>query len=173
VPAGADERLVDAACAGPQTVLTLFADYNYRLGTDGDEAPACDICRWAREADGTLLLRGGREAPLRLSPAAGGVQRWPVRIDGGRCILATLEGRFVMHEPEPALPPREAIVVERFERLWPDETCAADAPGNAALLNTRWRLIEIDRVHWVEPRLATLRSPCRTDGATQPFGEPG
>ena len=86
-------------------------------------------------------------------------RRWPVLIEGvhldleraylaqgegGRWVLATLEGRFVMHEPEPGLAPREAMVVERFERLWPGETCAADAPATAPLLNTRWSLVEID-----------------------------
>jgi len=86
-------------------------------------------------------------------------RRWPVRIEavhddlqhaylaqgeGGRWVLATLQGRFVMLEPEPGLPPSEAIVVEGFERLWPGETCAADAPATASLLNTRWRLVEID-----------------------------
>ncbi len=197
----------DATWAGPQTVLTLFADHSYRLRTGSVEAPAHDIGRWAREADGTLLLRGGREAPLRLSAEADGAlrlidpqgrpveemqrqatldridgpmrlrglyfyladaaslseclsgRRWPVLIEGahldleraylaqgegGRWVLATLQGRFVMREPEPGLPPREAIVVERFERLWPGETCAADAPATASLLNTRWRLVEID-----------------------------
>jgi copper homeostasis protein (lipoprotein) len=197
----------DATWAGPQTVLTLFADHSYRLRTGGGDAPAHDIGRWAREADGTLLLRGGREAPLRLRAAADGAlrvigsqgrpvedlqrqarldridgpmrlrglyfyladaasfqeclsgRRWPVLIEGahldleraylaqgegGRWVLATLQGRFVVHEPEPGLPPREVIVVERFERLWPGETCAADAPATAALLNTRWRLVEVD-----------------------------
>lgn len=86
-------------------------------------------------------------------------RRWPVLIEGahldlerayltqgegGRWVLATLQGRFEMREPEPGLPPREAILVERFDRLWPGETCAADAPATAALLNTRWRLVEID-----------------------------
>ena len=86
-------------------------------------------------------------------------RRWPVLIagahreleraylaqgQGGRWVLATLEGRFAMHEPEPGLPPREAIVIERFDRLWPGETCAADAPSTATLLNTRWRLVQID-----------------------------
>ena len=54
----------DATWAGPQTVLTLFADQSDRLRTGGGDAPAHDIGRWAREADGTLLLRGRREAPL-------------------------------------------------------------------------------------------------------------
>jgi copper homeostasis protein (lipoprotein) len=197
----------DVTWSGPQTTLTLFADHSYRLRTGSGEAPAYDLGRWGREADGTLLLRGGREAPLRLSAAADGRlqlvgpqgqavealqrqaaldriegpmrlrglynymadaasfqecltgRRWPVLIEGahlalehaylakgegGRWVLATLQGRFVIHEPEPGLPRREAIVVERFDRLWPGETCAADAPATAALLNTRWRLVEID-----------------------------
>lgn len=197
----------DATWAGPQTVLTLFGDHSYRLRTVGVDSPSYDIGRWGREADGTLRLRGGREAPLRLRAAADGAlrligpqgqtiedlqrqatldriggpmrlrglylyladaasfqeclsgRRWPVLIEGahldleraylaqgegGRWVLATLEGRFLMREPEPGLPPREAIVVEAFERLWPGETCAADAPATAALLNTRWRLVEID-----------------------------
>jgi copper homeostasis protein (lipoprotein) len=197
----------DATWAGPQTVLTLFADHSYRLRVRSGEAPAYDLGRWGREADGTLLLRGGREAPLRLSAAADGAlhligphgrtvealqrqavldridgpmrmrglyfyladaasfsecltgRRWPVMIEGahleleraylaqgegGRWVLATLQGRFVMREPGPGLPPREAIVVEAFDRLWPGETCAADAPATAALLNTRWRLVQID-----------------------------
>jgi copper homeostasis protein (lipoprotein) len=197
----------DATWAGPQTVLTLFADHSFRLRTLVGDAPAYDLGHWARETDGTLLLRGGREAPLRLSAAADGVLRridpqgrtiealqrqatldriggpmrlrgmyvyladaaslqecltgrgWPVLVEGahleleraylaqgegGRWVLASLQGRFVMREPEPGLPPREAIVVERFERLWPGETCAADVPATAALLNTRWRVVDID-----------------------------
>ena len=62
----------DVTWSGPQTTLTLFADHSYRLRTGSGEAPAYDLGRWGREADGTLLLRGGREAPLRLSAAADG-----------------------------------------------------------------------------------------------------
>jgi copper homeostasis protein (lipoprotein) len=197
----------DTTWTGSRTVLTLFADHSYRLRTRSGDAPAYDIGRWARGANGTLLLRGGRGAPLRLNAAADGVlrvidpqgqpiedlqrqttldridgsmrlrglyfyladaasfqeclsgRRWPVLIagahreleraylsqgEGGRWVLATLEGRFVMQEPEPGLAPREAIVVEHFDLLWPGETCAADAPSTATLLNTRWRLVQID-----------------------------
>ena len=86
-------------------------------------------------------------------------RRWPVAIEaahlaleqaylaqgeGGRWVLATLEGRFAMREAEPGLPPRETLIVERFDRLWPGETCTADMPATALLLNTRWRLVAID-----------------------------
>jgi copper homeostasis protein (lipoprotein) len=88
-------------------------------------------------------------------------RRWPVMIEAdflalerayqaqralgsGEWLLATLQARFEPREPEPGLPPREVLVVERFERLWPRETCAEDAPATAALLNTRWRLVAVD-----------------------------
>ena len=88
-------------------------------------------------------------------------RRWPVLVEGqhlalqraylahraqggGEWVLAAFNGSFVQREPGPGLPPNEFIRVESFERLWPGETCAADAPATAALLNTLWRLVEID-----------------------------
>ena len=47
----------DATWAGPQTVLTLFADHSYRLRKRSGDEPFYDIGRWGREADGRLLLR--------------------------------------------------------------------------------------------------------------------
>jgi heat shock protein HslJ len=66
------------------------------------------------------------------------------RSQPGDGVLAAVSARFVWREPEPGLPPRDMLHIEAFERLWPGETCAADAPGTAALLNTRWRVVEID-----------------------------
>jgi copper homeostasis protein (lipoprotein) len=86
-------------------------------------------------------------------------KRWPVLIEGehpalelaylvlrshpGHPVLAVLTASFVWREPEPGLHPREVLRVEAFERLWPGETCAAEAPATAALLVTRWRVVEI------------------------------
>jgi copper homeostasis protein (lipoprotein) len=209
-----------ADCDGRQIVLTLFDDQSFRMRTTylgvkpGREAVFHDLGRWAREADGTLLLRSGAEVLWRFSPAAGGGlrqldsqgrridsnfnhelqrldapermagpmrlrgmlryfadaatldecrtgRRWSVMIEadflaleraylaqraagGGEWLLATLQARIDEREPEPGLPPREVLVVERFERLWPRETCAEDTAAAAVLLNTRWRLVEID-----------------------------
>lgn len=209
-----------ADCAGRQIVLTLFADQSFRMRTrylgvrTGMEQEVHDLGRWGRIDAGTIELRGGREAPLRFSPTAGGAlrlldtqgrpivsaldyelqrqaevdrvsgpmrlrgmyfytadaavlnecltgQRWPVLMEGAHpaleravlavrasggsdWVLATLNARFVMREPEPGLPAREMLRVESFDRLWPGETCAADAPATAPLLNTRWRVVEID-----------------------------
>jgi len=88
-------------------------------------------------------------------------RRWPVLIEGGHqalesaylahrsqgggeWVLAAIAGSFVQREPQPGRRLQEFIRVESFERLWPGETCAVDAPAKAALLNTLWRLVEID-----------------------------
>ena len=121
----------------------------------------------ARQADidrlgGPMRLRGmylgTADAPSLTECLTG--KRWPVLIEGehlaleraylaqrrhpGHLVLAVLTASFVWREPEPGLRPREMLRVEAFERLWPGETCAAEAPATAALLNTRWRVVEID-----------------------------
>lgn len=209
-----------ADCAGQEMLLTLFADGSFRLRTrylgvpPGRQDAFFDLGRWGRDEAGRLVLRGGREAPMRFAPVRGGAlrlldrqgrriksalnytlqrqsevdllggpfrlrglykyladaalltecrsgRRWPVLIEGqhlaleraylahraqggSEWVLVGLSGEFVQREPEPGLPPREFIRVEAFERLWPRETCAEDAPGTATLLNTLWRLVEID-----------------------------
>ena len=62
----------------------------------------------------------------------------------GEPILATLTGRFVERPQEPGQGPKEYLVVERFDRLWPGETCAREASAQVALLNTYWWAVEID-----------------------------
>jgi heat shock protein HslJ len=59
-------------------------------------------------------------------------------------VLASIVGRFDARPPEAGLAPREGIVVERFDRFWPRETCAAEALATASLVNTRWRIVEVD-----------------------------
>jgi copper homeostasis protein (lipoprotein) len=66
------------------------------------------------------------------------------RGEPGVPILASFVGRFELREPEPGLPAREHLVVERFERLFPGESCAGPTPASADLRGTHWRAVEID-----------------------------
>lgn len=59
-------------------------------------------------------------------------------------LAAIIEGRFVHHAPEPGAPVREHVVVERFDRVLPGETCAPQAHGKASLTETYWRPVEIE-----------------------------
>jgi copper homeostasis protein (lipoprotein) len=62
----------------------------------------------------------------------------------GNFLAAIIDGRFVHHAPEPGAPVREHIVVERFDRVLPGETCAPQAHGKASLTDTYWRPVEIE-----------------------------
>jgi len=62
----------------------------------------------------------------------------------GAPLLASLEGRFDERTTDPSAVPSEHLIVERFERFWPGETCAREALAQASLLNTYWRPVEID-----------------------------
>jgi copper homeostasis protein (lipoprotein) len=62
----------------------------------------------------------------------------------GSPVAAVIEGRFVHHAPEPGAPVREHVVVERFDRVLPGETCAPQAHAKASLTDTYWRPVEIE-----------------------------
>jgi len=61
----------------------------------------------------------------------------------GDTLAAILTVRFVSRPPEPGTTVREHVLVEKFERLLPGETCAPQAAGRAELLETYWRPVEI------------------------------
>jgi copper homeostasis protein (lipoprotein) len=66
------------------------------------------------EADYPALERAYLDA--QLAPAA------PLLVD--------VVARFVERAPEPGLPKREHLLVQRFGRIWLDRTCAADPDSN-------------------------------------------
>ncbi len=62
----------------------------------------------------------------------------------GEPVLAALSGRFSLREPEPGVDPREHVVVERLDGVWPGGTCASGPVAARELYGTYWRVIEID-----------------------------
>lgn len=112
--------------------------------------------------DGPVRLRGmyliTAETPSLTECLTG--NRWPVLPKGehlamkqaylaqrgqlDKPVLAVMTASFDWRKPETGGPSVESLHIEAFERLWSSETCAADAPAAAALLNTRWRVVEID-----------------------------
>lgn len=91
--------------------------------------------------------RTGRRYPVSAQAAQGDMERAYLELtrgNPGTQLLATVEGRFDMQATDPAAAPREHLVIERFERFWPGETCAREALAAAGLFNTYWRPVEID-----------------------------
>lgn len=64
-----------------------------------------------------------------------------MRREPGGPILATLGGRIVEHAGMEG-PPRPSLLVERFEGLWPGETCGAQF-ATERLENTYWKLVRL------------------------------
>jgi len=94
------------------------------------------------------------------------------RREPGEPIAATLDGSFVQRAAEPGAAVREHVFVQRFDRLWPGETCAPQAPGRASLVETYWRPVEIDGQAVVipagtrEPHFVLSRDGSRVRGYT-------
>lgn len=56
-----------------------------------------------------------------------------------QAVLVTLEGRIATRPDMEGYGEEEVLVVDRFDRVWPSETCG----GRAPLANTRWALVEL------------------------------
>jgi copper homeostasis protein (lipoprotein) len=91
--------------------------------------------------------RTGKRYPVSLEAAHIDVEQAYLaltRDNPGAPLLVSLHGRFEARVSDPAVGPREHLIVERFERFWPRETCAREALSRASLLNTYWTPVEID-----------------------------
>jgi copper homeostasis protein (lipoprotein) len=62
----------------------------------------------------------------------------------GSYVLAEIQGRLVQRAAQPGAATREYVLVERFGRLSPGETCARYAKSQASLTNTYWRPVELE-----------------------------
>ena len=62
---------------------------------------------------------------------------------GDQPVIASLSGRVEPREDEQSGGTREVLVVERFERVWPGESCEK-VGVDTSLDNTYWRLAELN-----------------------------
>lgn len=61
----------------------------------------------------------------------------------GEPLLVTFDGRLTSRPVGESERLNDATVVERFDRVWPGETCARQAFSRASLTNTYWRPVEL------------------------------
>lgn len=66
------------------------------------------------------------------------------RRSAGELMAVTVDGRFVERAAEAGAAAQEHVVVERFARIWPGETCAPQSLTRASLLETYWRPVEVE-----------------------------
>lgn len=143
---GADTlRLLDTAGRDIDSPL----DYDLRRLPQVDPLPGPMVLRglYRYMADAAVLqeCRSGNRYPVLITRDHLALERayLAARPAPGTPLLAVIEGRFVLQAPEPGMAPREHIIVERFLTLRPGESCAAEVPGKATLLNTYWRPVEL------------------------------
>jgi copper homeostasis protein (lipoprotein) len=65
-----------------------------------------------------------------------------VRRKPGEPLLVSLQGRIVQRHPMEGLGPRTMLVVDRFEGVWPGETCGSPF-STAKLQDTYWKLTRL------------------------------
>ena len=65
------------------------------------------------------------------------------RVAAGKPVIASLTGRIEAREDARSGETREFLVIERFERVWPEESCEK-LGVDTSLENTYWRLVELN-----------------------------
>ncbi len=108
----------------------------------------------------TLKLRGNYSyfADSGMFVDCGTGLRWPVATEGdnarlesayttarpksGEALLVTVDGRLAQRMPMEGRGPRTTLVIDRYQGIWPTESCAMPAT-NAALENSYWKLTQL------------------------------
>jgi len=165
VPEDRTRLILQSGAEAPRQFAIKDAGRLSLLGNDGQEIRSrlnYDLVRSDRvdPIDDTIRLRGmfsyladaasftecrtGRRFPvaqerdyLALERAYLGARRTP-----GEPMLVTLDGRLTTRPIGEGEALKDATVVERFDRIWPAETCARQAFSTASLTNTYWRPVE-------------------------------
>ena len=116
-----------------------------RVDPIDDAIPLRGMFSYQADAASFTECRTGRRFPvaqerdyLALERAYLGARKTP-----GEPLLVTLDGRLTTRPVGEGKALKNATVVERFDRVWPGETCARQAFSNASLTNTYWRPVEI------------------------------
>jgi copper homeostasis protein (lipoprotein) len=86
----------------------------------------------------------GKRTPVAMEADNATLERayLAVREEPGEALLVTVEGRIDQRLPMEGEGTREHLIVERFERIWPGESCEKSAV-QTPLENTYWKLVEL------------------------------
>jgi len=113
--------------SNPSGVIRLEGMYSYMADAGVFEDCATGV-RWpvATEGDNAALERAYGKA----------------RAEPGAPLLVTVDGRIEMRPRPDARRKEAALIVERFDRVWPRETCGSLTP--VSLENVKWALLDLN-----------------------------
>jgi heat shock protein HslJ len=86
----------------------------------------------------------GKRAPVAMEADNAALEQayLEVREEPGEAVLVTLEGRTDQRPSQEGEGTREHLIVERFEQIWPGESCERSTV-QTPLENTYWKLVEL------------------------------
>ena len=117
------------------------------LATADSSLPAAAVLvGWYQESAGRATFRMCTTlGSMRVAPEgdAQALHREYERAAGGKPVIASLTGRVEAREDAKSGETSEYLLVERFERVWPQESCEK-LGVNTPLDNTYWRLVELN-----------------------------
>ena len=113
---------------------------------DSSLPAAAVLVGWYQESGGRATFRMCTTlGAMMVAPegAAESVHREYERAAGAKPVIVSLTGRIEPREDPRSGETREFLVIERFERMWPEESCEK-LGVDTSLENTYWRLIELN-----------------------------
>ena len=117
----------DAANANPSSVLSLAGMYRTMADASVFEDCATGV-KWRVATEGDNAALESAYARARTAP--------------GAPVLVTVDGTIELRGKVDAIGQENVLVVRRFDRVWPRETCGSIAP--ARLEGVVWSLLELD-----------------------------
>jgi copper homeostasis protein (lipoprotein) len=161
-------RLLDKEGNEIDSVLNYDLEHQPSIDPVPGPMPLRGLYAYMADAATFNECRTGKRYPVSLEAAHIDMEQAYLALasdNPGTPLLATLEGRFEERVTDPSAGPREHLIVDRFERFWPGETCAREALAQASLFNTYWRPVEIDgEAVRVEPQQREPHFVLTTDG---------
>ncbi len=113
-------------------------------GSAAQSARMAGLYEYLADAGWFIDCASGKRAPVAMEADNAALERayLGVRKEPGEAVLVTLEGHMDQRPPMEGEGTREHLIVERFEQIWPGESCEKSAV-RTPLENTYWKLVEL------------------------------
>lgn len=162
------------ACAEEKREPASSGSDSTAASSDSSAPGAALLVGWYQESEGRATFRLCTTLGSMRVAAEGDAEALHheyERAAGGRPVIASLSGRVEARADAKSGETSEYLVVERFERVWPQESCEK-LGVNTPLDNTYWRLAELNGAP-ITPQEGQQREThiiLRIDGQVGGFG---
>ena len=133
------------ACAEAKREPDTSSSDSIATSSDSSVPSAALLVGWYQESGAATFRLCTTIGSMLVAPEgqAEALHREFERAAGGKPVIASLTGRVQARADAQSGETKEYLIVERFERLWPGESCEK-LDVNTPLDNTYWRLAELN-----------------------------